>query len=139
MLTCNRLVVDSAFVEADVSRLFQALADTTRRDILARVMAEEATVTALAQRYDMSFAAVQKHVAILERANLVTKRRDGRTQRVAGNPEAIRRAAHLLDQLERIWLVRVNQLEGLLAAEPTGERDARHRHSQGPGLADDDR
>ncbi|MGE0394431.1 MAG: ArsR/SmtB family transcription factor [Vicinamibacterales bacterium] len=101
-------------------------------------MAEEATVTALADRYDMSFAAVQKHVAILERAHLVTKRRDGRTQRVAGNPEAIRRAAHLLDQFEQIWLVRVNQLEGLLAAEPSGETDARHRDPQGPRQPDHD-
>ncbi|MEQ1897895.1 MAG: metalloregulator ArsR/SmtB family transcription factor [Vicinamibacterales bacterium] len=133
------MVVHSDVPAADVSRLFQALADTTRRDILERVMGAEASVTELASRYDMSFAAVQKHVAILERANLVTKRRDGRAQRVAGNPDAIRRAARLLDQLEQIWLARVNQLDALLATPSSGETNARHRHTEGPVHPHDDR
>jgi DNA-binding transcriptional ArsR family regulator len=139
MLLCNRLVVYKDTPTADVSRLFQALADTTRRDILERVMGAEASVTELAGRYDMSFAAVQKHVAILERANLVTKRREGRAQRVAGSPDAIRRAARLLDQLEQIWLARVNQLDALLATPSSGETDAHHRHSERPIRPHDDR
>ena len=79
-----------------LDQLFGALADATRRDILARVMDADASVSELAARYDMSFAAVQKHVAVLERARLVTKRKDGRAQRVAGNPDAVRRATRLL-------------------------------------------
>ena len=72
--------------EAEVDRIFRALADATRRDILRRTMAGEASVSQLAGAYDMSFAAVQKHVAVLERAHLVTKRKDGRAQRVARQP-----------------------------------------------------
>ena len=88
-----------------LDQLFGALADATRRDILARVMDADASVSELAAHYDMSFAAVQKHVAVLERARLVTKRRDGRAQRVAGNPDAVRRATRLLAQFEQRWQV----------------------------------
>jgi DNA-binding transcriptional ArsR family regulator len=107
-----------------LDRLFGALADATRRDILARVMDADASVSELAARYRMSFAAVQKHVAALERAHLVTKRKDGRAQRVAGNPDAIRRANRLLEQFEQIWQARVGRLDELLAASNKGERNA---------------
>src|SRR5215212_5051789 len=112
-----------------LDQLFGALADATRRDILARVMAADASVSELASRYDMSFAAVQKHVAVLERARLVTKRKDGRAQRVAGNPDAVRKANRLLAQFEERWLLRVARLDELLAASPQGEPHARRRHS----------
>ncbi|MCU1328272.1 MAG: transcriptional regulator [Bryobacterales bacterium] len=101
--------------------LFGALADATRRDILARVMDAEASVSELAARYPMSFAAVQKHVAVLEQAQLVVKRRDGRTQRVAGNPDAVRRANRLLQQFEEIWRSRVGGLDELLSTSNQGE------------------
>jgi DNA-binding transcriptional ArsR family regulator len=101
-----------------LDQLFRALADATRRDILARVMDADASVSELAAHYDMSFAAVQKHVAVLERARLVTKRRDGRAQRVAGNPDAVRRATRLLAQLEQRWQGRVSRLDELLATSP---------------------
>jgi DNA-binding transcriptional ArsR family regulator len=99
----------------DLDQLFGALADATRRDILARVMDADASVSELAARYDMSFAAVQKHVAVLERAQLVTKRKDGRAQRVAGNPDAVRRANRMLAQFEQRWQARVGRLDELLA------------------------
>jgi DNA-binding transcriptional ArsR family regulator len=105
----------------DLDRLFGALADVTRRDILARVMKADASVSELAARYRMSFAAVQKHVAVLERAHLVTKRRDGRAQRVAGNPDAVRRANRLLEQFEQIWQGRIGRLDALLATSNQGE------------------
>jgi DNA-binding transcriptional ArsR family regulator len=105
--------------------LFGALADATRRDILARVMDADASVSELAARYRMSFAAVQKHVAVLERAHLVTKRRDGRAQRVAGNPEAVRRANRLLEHFEQIWQARIGGLDKLLATSNQGEPNAR--------------
>ena len=69
---------------------FRALADRTRRDILRRVLAGEHSVSTLAQHYDMSFAAVQKHVAVLERAGLLTKRRQGREALASGDVEAVR-------------------------------------------------
>jgi DNA-binding transcriptional ArsR family regulator len=83
--------------DANVDRIFQALADATRRDIIKQAMLREQSVSELARRYAMSFAAVQKHVAVLERASLVNKERRGREQVVHPNPEALRRAARLLD------------------------------------------
>jgi DNA-binding transcriptional ArsR family regulator len=122
-----------------LDQLFGALADATRREILARVMVAEASVTELAARYDMSFAAVQKHVAVLERARLVTKRKDGRCQRVTGNPAAVRRANRLLAQFEERWQERVGSLDELLATSAAGESDADHRDSQGHAGVDHDR
>ena len=107
-----------------LDRLFGALADATRRDILARVMDSDASVSELAARYRMSFAAVQKHVAVLERAHLVTKRRDGRAQRVAGNPDAVRRANRLLEHFEQIWQAHISRLDELLANSNQGEPNA---------------
>ena len=122
-----------------LDKLFGALADATRRDILARVMGADASVSELAARYEMSFAAVQKHVAVLERAELVTKRKDGRAQRVAGNPDAVRRANRLLTEFEQRWLVRVARLDELLATSSQGEVHASRRNSQGHQGVDDDR
>jgi len=100
--------------DEEVDRLFQALADRTRRDIVRRTMVDDASVSVLARNYDMSFAAVQKHVAVLERADLVAKRRRGREQLVRCNVETVRRAQHLLDQLESIWRDRLDRFERLL-------------------------
>lgn len=97
--------------------MFRALADATRRDIVRRTLTEDASVTDLAAAYEMSFAAVQKHVAILEGAGLVTKRPHGRERRVRGNPEAIRRAQGLLDRYEQIWRARIGRLDALLAED----------------------
>jgi DNA-binding transcriptional ArsR family regulator len=141
----NHMVVGQPSPQ-DLDQLFGALADATRRDILARVMDADASVSELAARYEMSFAAVQKHVAVLERARLVTKRKDGRAQRVAGNPDAVRKANRLLAQFEERWLVRVARLDELLAtssnaaSEKTkGDPNAGRRDSQGPQGADHDR
>lgn len=102
----------------DVDRVFAALADATRRDIVARVMREEASVSALAKRYAMSFAAVQKHVAVLERAGLVHKQARGRERIVRGDVDTIRAAARLLDHYEEIWRGRLGRLEDLLSNDP---------------------
>ena len=99
---------------AHVDRVFAALADRTRRDIVRRVLHEQESVSALARRYDMSFAAVQKHVAVLERAALVTKTTQGRERLVRGNVEAIRAAARLLDAYEEIWRGRIDRIHALL-------------------------
>jgi DNA-binding transcriptional ArsR family regulator len=97
--------------------LFHALADRTRRDILRRVLAGEHSVSALAAQYDMSFAAVQKHVAVLERAGLITKRRSGREQLASGDVHAVRSVAAMLTELELIWRGRVARIDALLATD----------------------
>lgn len=103
--------------EQEADRVFHALADATRRDILARAIQREQSVSTLARRYEMSFAAVQKHVAVLERATLVVKRRQGREQLVSGNPPAIHSAAALLDAYEQLWVQRTTQIADVLAGE----------------------
>lgn len=113
------MVVRHPLSDADLDRLFRALADATRRDIVARLMAgEPMSVSALAARYHMSFAAVQKHVAALEAAGLVTKQPHGRERMVRGNPDRIGRARELLAHFEGLWRARFSQLDAVLA-EPT--------------------
>jgi DNA-binding transcriptional ArsR family regulator len=104
-----------------VDRIFGALADPTRRDIVARVMRREASVSALAERYAMTFAAVQRHVAVLERAGLVTKEQRGRERLVRGDVDTIRAAARLLAKYEEIWRSRIGRIEDLLAEPHKGD------------------
>jgi DNA-binding transcriptional ArsR family regulator len=111
------MVVRDELSDAEVDRIFRALADTTRRDIVRRTLTSEATVSELAASYDMSFAAVQKHVAVLEGAGLVVKRSHGRERIVRGNPDMIRRAQALLDAYEQIWRARIERLDALLAED----------------------
>src|SRR5690606_23093354 len=89
--------------DAEVDRVFQALAAATRRDILRRTIDREQSVSDLASEYDMSFAAVQKHVAVLEAAHLIVKRAEGRERLVRANPEMIARARALLAHYEALW------------------------------------
>jgi len=110
------MVVHHPLSDAEIDRVFHALADTTRRDIVTRVLAgEAASVSALAARYAMSFAAVQKHVAVLEGAGLVTKEARGRERIVRGNPERIARARELLTALEALWKARFGQIDALFS------------------------
>jgi DNA-binding transcriptional ArsR family regulator len=103
-------------------RMFGALADHTRRDIVRRAIDSGEGVAELASHYLMSFAAVQKHIAILERAGLVTKQRIGRRKVVRTNLEGLRAARHLLDQYEVLWRGRINRMTELVN-EYTRERD----------------
>ena len=112
------MVVETELTDDEVDRIFRALADATRRDIVRRTLVGEASVSELATAYDMSFAAVQKHVAVLEGAGLVTKHPNGRERMVRGNPEAIHRAQALLDRYEQIWRARIDRLDALLAEDP---------------------
>ena len=116
------MVVRSDLAPADLDRLFRALADATRRDIVARLLAgEQTSISALAASYDMSFAAVQKHVAVLEGAGLVTKHAQGRERIVYGNPGRIERARDALAQLEDLWRARFSQLDTLFPEPRTRE------------------
>jgi DNA-binding transcriptional ArsR family regulator len=108
------MVVDT-ILDEEADRLFQALADSTRRDILQRAISHEQSVSSLANHYEMSFAAVQKHVAVLERATLVTKERRGREQIVHGHEPALQKALRLLGEYELMWAQRANQMAAVLA------------------------
>ena len=111
----NHMVVSVQIVPPDFDRMFGALADATRRDIVRRAIDGGEGVAELAGHYPMSFAAVQKHVAILERAGLVTKERIGRRKVVRANLEGLRIARRLLDQYEELWRSRIGRMVDLLA------------------------
>jgi DNA-binding transcriptional ArsR family regulator len=111
------MVVRPALTDDEVDRIFQALADATRRDIVRRTLLGEQTVSELAQDYAMSFAAVQKHVAVLERAGLVVKEPHGRERLVRAVPAVIQRAQALLDSYEELWRARISRLDAMLAAD----------------------
>jgi DNA-binding transcriptional ArsR family regulator len=116
------MVVDE-LTEEGVDHLFHALADPTRRDILRRSVGGETSVSRLARAYPMSFAAVQKHVAVLERAGLISKERRGREQVVRTELGAVGRARQALDQLETEWRGRVERMTQLLPRTPNLERN----------------
>ncbi|PQZ94926.1 transcriptional regulator [Arthrobacter sp. MYb227] len=107
------MVVDE-LSDSEIDNIFHALADATRRDIFKQAMSREQSVSELARRYAMSFAAVQKHVAVLERAMLITKEKRGREQIVHSNPELLRRATELLDAYQDIWRGRTERIEEIL-------------------------
>jgi DNA-binding transcriptional ArsR family regulator len=111
-------MVVGSLADAEIDELFHALADATRRDILQRCIRDEPSVSRLAGVYPMSFAAVQKHVAVLERAGLVTKERCGREQLVHTERDAVERARQALDELEAAWRGRVERMTDLLAVLP---------------------
>ncbi|MFG6402399.1 ArsR/SmtB family transcription factor [Microbacterium sp. P04] len=114
------MVVQTDSQNAQLDRIFRALADTTRRDIVRRTIGGEQSVSALAADYDMSFAAVQKHVAVLEAAELIVKRADGRERLVRANPATIARVRELLTRYEHLWRARIDRLDAILA-EPDGQ------------------
>jgi len=113
------MVVDK-LANDQADRVFHALGDATRRDILLHTLEGQHNVSALARRYPMSFAAVQKHVAVLEDAGLVIKQRRGREQLVRGNVETMRQASRLLEQLEAVWKGRIDRIGEMLADEHNG-------------------
>jgi DNA-binding transcriptional ArsR family regulator len=119
VITYNQMVVDQ-LSDAQTDRVFHALADPTRRDIVVRAFEREYSVSALARCYPVSFAAVQKHVVVLEEAGLVTKERRGREQLVRSNVDTIRQAGRLLEQFEAVWRDRIGRIEEILADDNQG-------------------
>jgi DNA-binding transcriptional ArsR family regulator len=109
-------------IPPDFDRIFGALADHTRRDIVRRAINAEEGVVELASHYPMSFAAVQKHVAVLERAGLVRKERVGRRKVVRANVEALRVTRRLLDQYEELWRARIDRMTELISESEESDR-----------------
>lgn len=135
-LTYNQMVVRTELTDDEIDRVFHALAAATRRDILRRTIEGEHSVSALARDYDMSFAAVQKHVAVLEEAGLIVKRAEGRERLVRADPTMIARARALLARYEELWRSRIDRLDALLAepraaAEPINPPDSPNNTTQG--------
>jgi DNA-binding transcriptional ArsR family regulator len=116
-------MVVGGLTDEEADGLFHALADATRRDILHRCVRAKPSVSRLAALYPVSFAAVQKHVAVLERAGLVTKERRGREQLVRTDGDAVGRARLVLDDLEAAWRGRVDRMADLLAQVPQPEKN----------------
>src|SRR2546425_10786265 len=114
------MVVSVQIAPPNFDPVFAALADHTRRDIVRRAISAEEGVLELASHYPMSFAAVQKHVAVLERAGLITKQRIGRRKVVRTNPEPLLVARRLLDQYEELWRARVDRSNELFAQDGGG-------------------
>lgn len=110
-------MVTDQLTEEQLNELFRALADPTRRDIVRRCALADSSVTLLASAYPMSFAAVQKHVTVLERAGLVTKERRGREQRVRTDADAVGRVQHAIAELEAIWRGRIDRMADVLSRE----------------------
>jgi DNA-binding transcriptional ArsR family regulator len=121
------MVVETDLRDDEIDRIFHALATATRRDILRRTIEREQSVSALAREYDMSFAAVQKHVAVLEAAHLIVKRAEGRERLVRADPAMIARARALLDRFEELWRSRIDRLDALLAED----NDTTHDPNEG--------
>lgn len=94
--------------------IFHSLSDPIRRDILRRVMKCELSVGELVDRYHVSFAAISKHIKVLEKANLVRKRKEGKKYMVALRPETLEEADKYLEQYRLIWESRYDKLDSLL-------------------------
>jgi DNA-binding transcriptional ArsR family regulator len=119
-LTYNHMVVGSRQREKQTDRLFFALSDPTRRDIVTQTLDRDRSVSELGRLYPISLTAVQKHVEVLVDAGLVSKHRSGREQLVRGEAEQLRSAHQLLDELEALWRARLERFEDVLN-ETTGK------------------
>src|SRR6188768_2607906 len=108
------MVVDTRARGKRTDRLFFALSDATRRDIVAQTLDRERSVSEIGRLYPISLTAVQKHVEVLVDAGLVSKHRSGREQLVRGEIEQLRRAHQLLDELEALWRARLERFEDVL-------------------------
>jgi DNA-binding transcriptional ArsR family regulator len=125
-ITYNQMVAQThdranELSDDEIDRVFHALAAATRRDILRRTIQQEHSISVLAEDYDMSFAAVQKHVGVLEAAGLVIKRAEGRERLVRADPAMIARARALLARYEDLWRARIDRLDLLLAADAASD------------------
>jgi DNA-binding transcriptional ArsR family regulator len=94
--------------------LFSSLSDPTRRDILSRVALGEQSIGELVKRYEVSFAAISKHLMIMERAKLIIKRKDGRKQMISLAPDALKSADEYLEQYRQMWQGRYDKLDALI-------------------------
>lgn len=100
--------------QARLDLVFGSLSDATRRDILRRVARNELSVGEIASSYDISLAAVSKHLVVLENARLINKRREGKLQIATFCPAALTHASGDLERYRDIWERRLDRLEKYL-------------------------
>jgi DNA-binding transcriptional ArsR family regulator len=100
-----------------LDNIFSSLSDPTRRDILKRVASKEMSVGEIAKHYDLTFAAVSKHLKVLERAKLVIKQRRGKEQMVSVMPDALKEADDYLEAYRALWEERFDRLDALLISK----------------------
>jgi DNA-binding transcriptional ArsR family regulator len=103
--------------EHQLNTIFYSLADPTRRDILKRVAKKELSVGEVAEPYKLTFAAVSKHLQVLEKAYLIHKRREGTFKYIALSPPAVEKAAKYLEQYQKLWEEKFDRLDALLESE----------------------
>ncbi len=106
----------------DLDRIFQALSDPTRRDLIRQIGRQERTVTELAEPYDLTLAAVSKHLKVLEAARLIDRRKDGSFQMIKLNPEALKSANEWLKFYQHFWTTRLDALERILTGKSKGKK-----------------
>ena len=121
-------------IEAIAERVFAALADPTRRAILARLATGETSVTELAKPFAMSLPAVSKHLKVLERAGLIARGREAQWRPCRIEPQALKQADDWLEDYRRLWEARLDRLDDYLralqAAQKTHE-PAKKRRKRG--------
>ena len=108
--------------DAQLDAVFAALADRTRRDIVARLSAGEATVKELAAPYAMSLQAVSQHIGVLERCGLISRGRHRQTRPCRLEPQALEEAVSWIEHSRRVWAERMDRLEAHLTLLQEGER-----------------
>jgi DNA-binding transcriptional ArsR family regulator len=117
-----------------LSTTFAALADPTRRAILARLLAGECSVGELAEPFEMSMPAVSKHLRVLERAGLIAQRRDAQWRRCRIQADPLREVSDWTEGYRQVWEERLDRLDGyiqqLQAKEKEKKAHARKRHRQ---------
>jgi DNA-binding transcriptional ArsR family regulator len=104
-------------VEQRLDTTFQALADPTRRGMLATLALGEKSIGELAEPFEMSFAGASKHVKVLEQAGLVARRKQGRTHVISLEARPLEEAERWLRQWEKFWSVRLDRLQALVESE----------------------
>ena len=117
-LTLNHMVNHGASLDAT----FGALADPTRRALIAVLAAGETSVTDLARPHPMSLPAVMKHLAVLERAGLVQQRKEGRVRHIRLSPAPLQEATGWLEQYRAFWELQLDSLAHYLSESPTEEK-----------------
>jgi DNA-binding transcriptional ArsR family regulator len=111
----GRSFIINHMVESRLDRVFHALASAPRREILRRTARKRWTVTALAEHFDMSLAAVSKHVRVLDEAGLLSRQDDGRLKWRRMNPKELEPAMACLEELRVFWGKQLDQLESFLS------------------------
>ena len=122
-MTIHRRVIIYNHMVERLDTTFRALADPTRRAMLASLALGERSIGELAQPFAISFEGASKHVRMLERAGLVTRRIEGRVHRLTLSTAPLAEADAWIRQWERFWTLRLDRLDALLKAEKEGESE----------------